>query len=721
MGAVLSQVDELGEEHPIAYLSRKLLPNEAKWDIWELELAAVVWATAACKHYLAGTPCELVTDSRIVSTLINKDVPNRRANWVIRLTEFDLLVTHRKGEENRNADFFSRWITEPAERYDTWENSQRLNLAEKTTFDEKTLQIANFEEEKAASLRKKNFWEFIKSKQDEDSWIQKLKAERLDKPHSGYTLHEGVLLFRQSTTLSKYIPPTEVSAIVVPKTLKKAVLNMFHGNDSILGHLGWFKTFHAIRERFAWKGLTRDVKRWIRSCQHCLSRKAVPPPHRRYNISDQIMAPMNRIAMDIVGPLKKTKRGNTHILTMFCPFSHWPEAFALSSTTAKDVLTCLKKHIAMHSVPAEVLSDRGTNFMAKKVHDFLSSMGSYYKHTSPYKPSSNGSVEGFHSYLAKALSAVISPNHDDWDEHLESVLFAYRATPMDALGMSPFEVIYGRKPNLPIDCIIGREMTDQPIDSVEDHRKMILNKARTSFPAIRQEKTDRHRQNQQSDRDIKNKKFSVGQKVYLHFPKGRFRPIDGVTKFSKVNDGPYTILDQRSNGLVFRVRNDRTGFVSSVFVGRMIPSEEWVHNASDMDFPIPRPIEQAPPPPPIAIPIQEAKVEVCEQAESGANDFVFPEEPVEMEVEEESVKWLPPPPPAKKQQPQKRRGRPKKQAPTGPSVESASLYERAYNTTSRMRAKKVHLMVEDPVVTLSQADINVNSSVRRAQTFTIHI
>jgi hypothetical protein len=304
---------------------------------------------------------------------------------------------------------------------------------------------------------------------------------------------------------------------------------------------------------------------------------------------------MNRIAMDIVGPLKKTKRGNTHILTMFCPFSHWPEAFALSSTTAKDVLTCLKKHIAMHSVPAEVLSDRGTNFMAKKVHDFLSSMGSYYKHTSPYKPSSNGSVEGFHSYLAKALSAVISPNHDDWDEHLESVLFAYRATPMDALGMSPFEVIYGRKPNLPIDCIIGREMTDQPIDSVEDHRKMILNKARTSFPAIRQEKTDRHRQNQQSDRDIKNKKFSVGQNVYLHFPKGRFRPIDGVTKFSKVNDGPYTILDQRSNGLVFRVRNDRTGFVSSVFVGRMIPSEEWVHNASDMDFPIPRPIEQAPP------------------------------------------------------------------------------------------------------------------------------
>ena len=50
MGAVLSQLDERGEEHPVALYSKKLSPTEAKWDIWELELAAVVWATATCGH-----------------------------------------------------------------------------------------------------------------------------------------------------------------------------------------------------------------------------------------------------------------------------------------------------------------------------------------------------------------------------------------------------------------------------------------------------------------------------------------------------------------------------------------------------------------------------------------------------------------------------------------------------------------------------------------------
>ena len=65
-GAVLSQIDENKEEHPIFYLSRKLQDNERKWDIWEIELAAAVWATAACRPYLIGQEFDLVTDSAVV-------------------------------------------------------------------------------------------------------------------------------------------------------------------------------------------------------------------------------------------------------------------------------------------------------------------------------------------------------------------------------------------------------------------------------------------------------------------------------------------------------------------------------------------------------------------------------------------------------------------------------------------------------------------------------
>jgi hypothetical protein len=105
MGAVLSQIDGNDEEHPVGYYSRKLTAAEEKWNIWELEWAAIVWATTVCRHYLRAVHFELITDSKVVAMMIKKDVPKRRENLLVRLFEFNFTVTLRKGELNRNADF----------------------------------------------------------------------------------------------------------------------------------------------------------------------------------------------------------------------------------------------------------------------------------------------------------------------------------------------------------------------------------------------------------------------------------------------------------------------------------------------------------------------------------------------------------------------------------------------------------------------------------------
>ena len=63
----------------------------------------------------------------------------------------------------------------------------------------------------------------------------------------------------------------------------------------------------------------------------------------------------------------------------------------------------------------------------------------------------------FHAYLNQALTHAVHESHQDWDRHIDSVLFAYRTTPIDGLDVSPFEIIYGREPNLPIDNILFRE------------------------------------------------------------------------------------------------------------------------------------------------------------------------------------------------------------------------------------------------------------------------
>ena len=115
--------------------------------------------------------------------------------------------------------------------------------------------------------------------------------------------------------------------------------------------------------------------------------------------------------------------------------------------------------------------------MSKEVKDFLGALGSKKYETSAYKPSSNGSVERFHRYLNMGLGQCVNDEpgslHKDWDEHIESVLFTYRTTPIDGLDVTPFEVMYGRNPNLPIDNMVFRENYDRPILSIDDHLGML--------------------------------------------------------------------------------------------------------------------------------------------------------------------------------------------------------------------------------------------------------
>ena len=97
---------------------------------------------------------------------------------------------------------------------------------------------------------------------------------------------------------------------------------------------------------------------------------------------------------------------------------------------------------------------------------------------------------------------------------------------MDGLGISPFEVVYGRRPNQPVDLLIGRELAEPRPTTADQHREMVLRNAENIFPAIRQARLDRFTKNQRQDGNIKNRQYVVGDKVYLHYPKGRFRPLE---------------------------------------------------------------------------------------------------------------------------------------------------------------------------------------------------
>ena len=108
LGGVLSQV-RAGEEHPVTYISRKLLPNERNYSTVEKEALAIKWSLTKLRYYLLGREFTLVTDHAPLKWMAGaKDSNARVTRWFLALQDFRFRVDHRPGKEHANADALSR-------------------------------------------------------------------------------------------------------------------------------------------------------------------------------------------------------------------------------------------------------------------------------------------------------------------------------------------------------------------------------------------------------------------------------------------------------------------------------------------------------------------------------------------------------------------------------------------------------------------------------------
>ena len=100
---------------------------------------------------------------------------------------------------------------------------------------------------------------------------------------------------------------------LIPKTSIRTVLKEFH--DTLTGgHFGFRKTMEKIRSRFYWPGQRHDVENWCKACAKCASRKSPTRRRRAPMQSGLVGTPMQRVAMDILGPLPVTARENKYVL-----------------------------------------------------------------------------------------------------------------------------------------------------------------------------------------------------------------------------------------------------------------------------------------------------------------------------------------------------------------------------------------------------------------------
>ena len=240
-------------------------------------------------------------------------------------------------------------------------------------------------------------------------------------------------------------------ALVIPKSWKFTILVEAHDK---LGHQGNNCTYCLIKWQYYWKGMNKDIRKYIANCVLCRRDKAKVQqyPLQMTEIPDR---PFDKIAIDLVTDCKTSTSGNKHILTIIDHLTGWLEAFPIPDKSADTIVATLINHyLLVHMCPRYILSDNGTEFKNNLMDQVLQQLGIDRIFSAPYHPQSNGKLEVFHKYLKPTLKKLCKNDPANWDKYINQVLASYRITPNLATAESPFFLVYGRDPNLPLHQLL---------------------------------------------------------------------------------------------------------------------------------------------------------------------------------------------------------------------------------------------------------------------------
>ena len=257
------------------------------------------------------------------------------------------------------------------------------------------------------------------------------------------------ILFRKSytdNTSSKKI----IWQLVVPKTHRhKAIL----GCHDDIGHQGRVRTLSLLRERFFWPGMQVEATQHIAKCPRCLKRKSTPQVAPLQPIL--VSQPLELVHLDYL-TLEPSKGNIENVLVITDHFTRYALAYASKTQTAQATARILWDNFICHyGFPEQFISDQGRNFESDLIQELCKIAGVKKLHTTPYHPQSNGQCKRFNSTLCNMLGTLSDEEKSDWKSHLGCMTHAYNCTKYVSTTYSPYYLMFGRHPRLPIDVEFG--------------------------------------------------------------------------------------------------------------------------------------------------------------------------------------------------------------------------------------------------------------------------
>ena len=243
----------------------------------------------------------------------------------------------------------------------------------------------------------------------------------------------------------------EREQVVVSSEVVTTILEFLHDR---MGHPGRERTTSLVMDRFYWPRMRKDISNWVDQCDRCLKFKT-PNNQRASLVNISTTQPLELVCVDFL-TLEPAKGGIQNILVITDHFTKFAVAVPTKNQTAKTTADALLNHfIIPYGLPRKIHSDQGTNFSSKLIQELCLITGISKSRTTPYHPMGNGVTERFNRTLISMLGTLEPEQKSNWKSYIGPLIHAYNATKHDTTGFSPFYLMFGREPNLPVDLVFG--------------------------------------------------------------------------------------------------------------------------------------------------------------------------------------------------------------------------------------------------------------------------